>query len=144
MATINKAGSAVAIPVDGLNRHYILKNEIDFAEDKLSATQTVAVFNIPANTIVREVLLKVVRADTGCDDFDVGIEGANTDGFHDGSNLGATGWVRDISGEPYSPPTGFLASANSVLIAGSPTDAVQVGKVQFFAECIDLNYNRVV
>lgn len=140
---IDKTTDAIGIPVDGLGRHYVLKNKIDFSVDNLGSGEKMGVLDIPANTQVREVWVKVITGETGATGIDIGIDGGYDNGFHDNSSFETTGWVRDITGQEYSPPKGFISTSNAIVAVKAGTGGISKAVVEFYAECLDLNFDRV-
>ncbi len=141
---------SAALPFDGKDKHFILKKRIDFTEaaNQLAQNEIMAVFEIPADVLVEEVMLDVITADADVSDVDVGSfttagVGVAADGFLDGVDISTTGLKRDLAGETYSKQDGTAgyraASAWMVGLTNKDADAVNGAVIDVYAVCQDLS-----
>lgn len=145
--TVDKtSGDGYALPRDGQGKTFVLEKEVDFslAANQLAQTEIMALFKIPADVLVQEVLMEVLTADTDVTDVDIGSfttaeVAVAADGFVDGGTLASLGYVRDVSGETYSPPTGYISTGDWIVgLTNNDANAINEAKVRFLAVCLDL------
>ena len=147
----------VALPWDGLNKHFVIKKTVDFgvAANNLAHDCHMALMPIPGGVLVEEVILLITEnADSDCDALDVGsFEEDGTaivaDGFIDGATIYTTTgtvaapvYVRDVAGETYSitdGTVGFVRATDWVLGCENDDDhTIDNGIITFIAICKDL------
>lgn len=116
--------------------NYNLYNTADFSENPVSSTAVIPLFDIPAGHRVETIRAIVSTAEGGTATIDVGVTGADTDGFGDGIDINTTTDRVTASGEGYA--SGYwLASAYTVaIIANNNLDAAVV---KFVANVTNLN-----
>lgn len=138
-ATYDLTSGVYSVPSDGLNKFFVMKNVVSFVDNPMTASQTMALFDIPANVLVLEVGANVTTADTGATSFNLGIYGGTTDGFIDGLSMASATWVRDTSGETYTLPAGYISTSDAQVIITADGVTIDGSVVEFFALCVDLN-----
>lgn len=142
-------GEGTVMPVDGVVKHFVLKREVDFTvtANQLVNTGTMALFDIPAYVLVREVFIVVKTADADVTTVDVGsystagVAVAAT-GFMDDATLATTGIKRDVAGGTYAitdGTAGYVAAADwAIGLYNADADTINEAVVEFYAECVDL------
>lgn len=141
--TYDALNDVYSVPVDGVKRFYVLKNVVDFSDNNVANAETMAIFDLPANTLVMEVLALVTTADTLVSDVDIGIVGADVDGFQDGVDISSAGWKRQANvgaGIVYVIPTCYISTSDvQIGIINNDAQTIDDAVVEFYALCVDLN-----
>ena len=93
MATIDyRVGGTLGLPtVQAFNKVFAISRKIDCSVQNVPDDDTVQMLNIPADTMVLDVIANKITLEGGTLTFDVG-DADDTDGYHDGinGNSGAT------------------------------------------------------
>lgn len=143
------SAEGTTVPVDGINKCFVMRRTVDFTKtaNQLAQTATMALFDIPAYILVREVYMVVTTADADVSDVDIGTfstagVAVSADGFIDGATIASTGIKRDVAGETYSindGTAGYVAAAAwSVGLTNNDADTINGAVITFCAECVDL------
>lgn len=139
---IDNSGGA-AIERQGPNsRWVVLYNRVDFskAANYLATTLSMGVLKVPAGVKIIRAFMNVLTADTDVTDVDLGIEGADEDGFQDGATLATTGLKEAITAAYQVDGVGYSDLVNDQVIAlkNNDADTINQAKIDFFAWGIDL------
>ena len=136
--TTAKAG----FPSSGLNKMFVLKNVLDFADVPVLAADVVQALMIPAGTMVLEVLTKVITPEGATCTANVG-DGSSTAGWNTAADLNAAAGTYEQSlkatdARNVANVTGYIYTAADTidLVMGHNTDAA---KVAVYAICMDLS-----
>jgi hypothetical protein len=120
----------------------VLHNYVDFTvtANQLATTETGAIFDIPANTLVLYVTMRVTTGDADIETVDIGIEGGTTDGFVNDADIAAAGWFFDVNeGYSIAAAAPFISTSNAVVIVTNADAAtLNEAKIHFYALCVDL------
>ncbi len=144
----NTSRQGYEVQVDGVGKVTAMRCEIDFtvAANQLAQNKTMGLMKVPAGVLVTEVLMRVKTTDTDVTDVDIGSfttagVAVDADGFVDGATLAATGIVRDLAGEAYSPQdgtAGYSSTSNWIIgLTNNDADTINEAVVVFIANCID-------
>ena len=146
----------VAMPFDGLNKHFVVKKVVDFSEaaNHLTNAQIMALMNIPAGVLVREVILKVTTsADSDTTTFEVGaytkaaveIDGHGFIYAKNPYQATVPAYVRDPDVDTHAiyaiadGTAGYVSGSDWVLTcANSDAQELDNGVIEFMVVCIDL------
>ncbi len=128
------------MPTDGVHKHFVMKNTVDFSESgkSLAQNESAGIFDVPAGVMVERVVMNVKTAQADISDVDVGIDGGTADGFIDGADISTTGFKTDID-EGYTPTAGFLSDSNAIIaVKNMDAQTLNAAKIDFLAVCVDL------
>lgn len=89
MATVDLTGGQSAIPFDGLNKLYRIKNRLDFTQANVSASDVVEAVQVKANTHVKQVYVKLITPEGATATCTVG-DATHANGLIATANLNAT------------------------------------------------------
>lgn len=131
-----------AFPAAGLNKVFVLRNLLDFSDVNVLASDVVQALMVPANTMVLDVICRVVVAEGATCTADVG-DGSSTAGWDTGVNLNAavgttTQTVQGTDARKAANAFGYVYTAADTidLVMGHNTDAA---KLLITAICVDLS-----
>jgi hypothetical protein len=128
MATYNDGkgynlGTGAAHVAAGINKVSAVSVTLDFAAittaraaaglTALTATDTLEVIKVPANTLVTNVVLNVTTAEGGTLTIDVG-DGADPDGFIDGVNANTTAAYIPVAGTAAYEQGKYYTAADTI------------------------------
>ncbi|WP_420266399.1 hypothetical protein [Candidatus Magnetominusculus dajiuhuensis] len=89
MATVDLTGGQSAIPFDGLNKLYRIKNRLDFTALNVSASDVVHAVKVKANTHVKQVYVKLIAPEGSTATCTVG-DATHANGLIAAANLNGT------------------------------------------------------
>jgi hypothetical protein len=129
-------------PANGLNKMFVLRNQLDFSDVPVAAADVVQALVIPANTMVIDVLTRVVTAEGAACTADVG-DGTDPNGFDDAIDLNATAGITTQSAAG-TDAYATTASKGKVYTAADTLDltmdhATDAAVLLVFAICVDLS-----
>lgn len=137
MAVVNLTGGQSAIPFDGLNKLYRIKNRIDFSQNIVSASDVVHTVAVKANTHVKQVYVKLLTPEGSAATCTIGDTG-DADGLIASANLNALAGsitVNTIT-DAYANGCIYTSAADILLVPGhNLSNAV----VDIFLVCQDIN-----
>ena len=139
MAPTKDFTGAVCLPTDGVHKHFVMENTVDFSESgkSLAQNETAGIFDVPAGVMVLRVVMNIVTPDADITDVDVGIDGGVADGFIDGADISTAGFKTDVD-EGYTPTAGFLSGTDAIIaVKNMDADTLNGAKIKFRAECVD-------
>lgn len=155
--TVDLTGDVgVALPWDGLNKHFVLKKTVDFSEaaNHLANAEIMALMPIPAGVLVREVIAKITTsADSDTTTFEVGSfttaeVAIQEHGFLYAQNpyqATVPAYVRDTAVDTHAvyaltDGTAGYVGASDWILGFTNTDAQELdnGVIEFMVVCIDL------
>ena len=138
--TFNATAGSAGIPFVGAGKTYVAKSKvIDMQTLGCVTTDIVQCLNIPAGTLVHNVVVKIVRAAAGTTaTADVGDD-AGTDSFDNDINLKATAGTLTIGAggtDAFVTAGGKLyTAANTIDLVLTHNTVTDAGSVQVFAIC---------
>jgi len=145
MATITDWATVAraSIPVDALNKVYVLSNRIDFSEVNTAASDVVQALTIPAGTMVIDVMTKLITAEGGVLTAEVG-DGDDPNGWDASVDLNTTVGtltksVEGTDARKAANATGYYYSAADTIDLTMSANAADAAVIDVFALCIDLN-----
>lgn len=144
----------VAMPFSGHGKHFVVKKTVDFSENNLTTNQIIALFPIPADVLVREVLVKVIEsADSDTTTYDIGSfttaeVAIDADAFQYAQNPyqgTVPAYVRDTAVDTNAAyaitdgTAGFVYTDDWILgFTNTDTQTLDNGVLEIIAVCIDL------
>lgn len=139
-----------AVPVDGINKHYLMKKTVDFtlAANQLATTLIMALFEVAPKQLIEEVFMVVDTIDADITTVDLGVATLadvtiSENGFMEDLSLAVAGLIRDLAGETYSPQDGtvgyYTAAGCKIILTNQDAQTINEAKVTFFAKCLDLS-----
>lgn len=137
MATINLTGGQSAIPYDGLNKLYRVKNRLDFSQNIVSASDVVHTVSVKPNTHVKQVYVKLIAAEGSTATCTVGDSG-HAAGLIATANLNAApGTItQNTISDTYANGCIYTSAADITLVPGhNLSHAI----VDIIVVCQDLN-----
>ena len=140
MAPTKDFTGAVCLPTDGVHKHFVMKNTVDFSQSgkALAQNETGGIFDVPAGVMVERVVLNVKTPQADITDIDVGIDGGTADGFVDGADISTAGYKTDID-EGYTPTAGYLSGTDSIIaVKNLDAQTLNAAVIEFIAVCKDL------
>lgn len=113
---------------------------VDFSANNLGSSDTMQLFDLPADVLVMLVTVEVLTAEGGTATIDIGITGGDVDKYMDGANINQSAGTVIVSGDAgTAEPVAFenngayLSSAETVsVLANNALDAAKI-RVQIFA-----------
>ncbi|MBF0459310.1 MAG: hypothetical protein HQK99_15580 [Nitrospirae bacterium] len=137
MATIDLTGGQSAIPYDGLNKLYRIKNRLDFSQVNAAASDVVEAVQVKPNTHVKQVYVKLVAAEGSTATCTVGDSG-HAAGLIATANLNATpGTItQNTISDTYANGCIYTAAADIALVPGNN---LSHAIVDIIVVCQDLN-----
>jgi len=132
-------GSGAAPAEHRRGRHYVQEAVVDFSEidTGLEVNETVALFDVPAGTLVKTLTTDVREAAAVAGVIDIGEEGGDVDGYD--AAVAVNSVARVAGNGALVVPEGTVYDADTVIML-TQTAAVVVadGKTHFYLECIAL------
>jgi len=141
-----------ALPWDGKGRVFVAKKRVDFTAtaNNLANAKRMAIMNLPANAWIISAYMKVITANTGVTDVDLGLFTTaaveiDQDGLLDGATLETAGFVTTPRGELdiliTTTGVGYLATTASVLtLYNNDATSVTLAVVDFFVQIVDFGF----
>jgi hypothetical protein len=135
--------TVAAIPADGLNKMFVLKNTIDFSEVNSGASDVVQVLAVPAGTMVVDVITKVVTPEGGTLTATVG-DGSGASSWDGAVDLNAVAgtYTQSAAGTDAYATTaakGKIYSSADTIDLTMSANAGDTAVLEVFAICYDLN-----
>lgn len=147
MANIDVANSQTVRSYEGgRTRLYVISNTIDFTSTAFGAGGTngdvLKLLKIAGETIVTHVTVEVKTAVNANATMDVGITGADTDGFGASFALESPGVKSKLTNTGYYTTGGYFfateGTVDGLLIANLGANGYNIGKIIVRAVCIDM------
>ncbi|MCG6552569.1 MAG: hypothetical protein L7F77_09600 [Candidatus Magnetominusculus sp. LBB02] len=137
MATIDLTGGQSAIPYDGLNKIYRIKNRLDFSALHVSASDVVEAVQVKANTHVKKVYVKLVTAEGSTATCTVG-DATHANGLIATANLNSTpgSITQNTASDTYVDGCIYTSATDIVLVPGNN---LSHAIVDVMVVCQDLN-----
>lgn len=150
MGTVNLTGMATvdsaAPPHAGTGKHYVMYAKVDLSSYTMVAADVYQLLAIPANTLVRNVKVKMVTPAVGTTLTGNFGDGAGADSWDAAVDLkGAAGtWTTSLVGtDAYAAAAAqgkFYSAADTIDLTLATVTAVTSNPVFYvYAECIDYN-----
>lgn len=145
MATITDWATVAqaSIPVDSLNNVFVLKNRIDFSEVNTAASDVVQALTIPANTMVIDVMTRLITAEGGTLTATVG-DGGSAAGWDGSVDLNTTAGtvtqsVEGTDARKASNATGYVYTSADTIDLTMSANAADTAVIDVMALCVNLN-----
>ncbi|KWT91830.1 hypothetical protein [Candidatus Magnetominusculus xianensis] len=137
MAVVNLTGGQSAIPFDGLNKLYRIKNRIDFSQNNVSASDVVHTATVKANTHVKQVYVKLITPEGSTATCTIGDSG-DADGLIASANLNAAAGTitHNTITDAYANGRIYTSETDILLI---PAHNLSNAVVDIMVVCQDLN-----
>jgi len=115
---------------------FMLEASVDFTvtANQLAQNETMALFDLPADTIVTQAFIEVETVDSDITDVDLGCstDGSTAADLIDGATLAATGYVTNGT----YLPAGYDA-AQQVVLTNKDADTLNGAKIRVVLICFD-------
>ena len=137
MATIDLTGGQSAIPFDGLNKLYRIKNRLDFSETNAAASDVVHAVKIRPNSHVKKVYVKLITPEGAAATCTVGDSG-DADGFDASADLNAAAGAitQNTISDAYADGRIYTSEADLYIV---PANNLSHTVVDIMVVCQDLN-----
>lgn len=141
-ATVDKTSGVYAIPANGLNKVFILKNTVDISA--AANGDVFQVLNVGTGTCVLNVFTEIVTANDAATASTVDIgDGSDANGYDNGVSMKAAAGTlsKGVGGtDQYVTDGGKLyTGADTIDLTFTVTGTNAVGSVKVRALCVDLN-----
>jgi hypothetical protein len=147
MATVDRTGGSAGYPWDGRNKIFLLSNTVSLADTNSVASDTLQVLDIPANTHVLNVYVRVTTIEDSALTATVG-DGTDPNGWDNSVNFASAGYYTGMSDtDPYTDgeansltaPSGKIYTAADTIDLVMSAAAGDTAVFTVYALCIDLN-----
>ncbi|KJU83828.1 hypothetical protein MBAV_003988 [Candidatus Magnetobacterium bavaricum] len=137
MATIDLTGGTSAIPHNGIDKQYRIKNRLDFSANNATASDTINIVKIKANTHVTKVYTKIVTPEGAVATCTIG-DSADTDGFDASVNLNAAAGAitQSTASDAYADGKIYTTETSIDL---TPANNLSTAVIDVYVTCEDLN-----
>lgn len=139
MATVNALVGSAGVPFkDTVSKLFVLSREVDFQSLDVASGDVVQVFEVPADTWVLKVGIKVVTASDAATSATLNVgDGADNDRYLSGADLKSTaGTVLLPSTEAAAVSGHIYTSADTIDVIPTYSGTIsQKGKIEIYAVC---------
>jgi len=137
-ATVNNRPTSSKAKWQQTGEAYRLQQTINFTTtaNQLAQNQTMALFDIPADTAIDFAWIEVTTADTDVTDVDLGCstDGSTAADLIDGATLATTGYKTNGT---YLPPA--YNAAQQVVLTNKDADTINQAVIRVIVICRDLS-----
>ncbi|MBF0316790.1 MAG: hypothetical protein HQL04_01325 [Nitrospirae bacterium] len=137
MATIDMTTGTSAIPHNGIDKEYRIKNRLDFGTTNVAASDTINIVKIKANTHVKKVYTKVITPEGAVATCTIG-DSADADGFDASVNLNAAAGTITQSTASDAYADGKLYTTETSIDL-TPANNLSTAVIDVYVICEDLN-----
>jgi len=136
-ATVDNRPTSSKPQASDVGKEYILSQTVAFTTtaNQLAQNETMALFDIPANTMVSAAWIKVTTADTDITDVDLGVstDGSTNATLIDGATLATTGYKTNGTYLPIA-----VTAANQVVLTNKDADTINGAVITVVIVCRSL------
>lgn len=143
MATIDMTASP-GVPILGLDKAYKLSKTIDFAKTNVAQSDVLQLFDIPAKTIIKAVVVDVLTAEGGTATGDIG-DGDGSAGFLSNVNLNSVASTCSGLALTEGTPNTITGYSNGKYYSAADTldltcdHALDAAKIKVTVFCFDMS-----
>ncbi|MBF0345269.1 MAG: hypothetical protein HQL06_13700 [Nitrospirae bacterium] len=137
MATVDLTDGTSAIPFNGMDKEYRIKNRLNFGVRNVTTADTVNVLMVKANTHVKKVYTKVITPEGAAATCTIG-DAVDADGFDADVDLNAAAGsiTQSTSADAYANGKIYTTETNITLV---PVNDLSAAVIDVYVTCEDLN-----
>jgi len=133
-ATVDNRPTSSKAALTEYGKSYQLVADVNFVTtaNQLAQNETMALFDLPINTLIEYAGIQVVTADTDVSDVDLGVSatGATDATLIDGATLATAGWKQDATPDPV-----VTSAATQVTLTNKDADTINEAVIKVVLIC---------